>query len=66
MSDDDVIMSLDEDAFFTDPAAQRLYAIQLILLQTQHMTPDAKELAFKATQAVIKTIDKKAGLQVVD
>ena len=52
----------DTFAYFEDTAAQRLYAIQLMLMAKIDLEDADRELADKAVTAVIKSIDAKFGV----
>ena len=52
----------DTFAYFEDAAAQRLYAIQLMLAAKVDFEESDRELAAKAIAAVIKSIDAKFGV----
>ena len=52
-------------AYFEDTAAQRLYAIQLMLMAKIDLEDADRELADKAVTAVIKSIDAKYGVPTV-
>lgn len=55
----------DTFAYFEDTAAQRLYAIQLMLMAKIDLDDDDREVANKAIAAVIKSIDAKYGIPTV-
>ena len=55
----------DTFAYFEDTAAQRLYAIQLMLMAKIDLEDADRELADKAVTAVIKSIDAKYGIPTV-
>ena len=55
----------DTFAYFEDTAAQRLYAIQLMLMAKIDLDEPDRELADKAVTAVIKSIDAKYGVPTV-
>ena len=55
----------DTFAYFEDTAAQRLYAIQLMLMAKIDLEDADRELADKAVTAVIKSIDAKYGVPTV-
>lgn len=59
------IEPLDTFAYFDDTAAQRLYAIQLMLMAKIDLDEPDRELADKAVTAVIKSIDAKYGVPTV-
>jgi len=55
----------DTFAYFEDTAAQRLYAIQLMLMAKADFDESGREIADKAVTAVIKSIDAKYGIPTV-